>query len=63
MTIDDEVNRILANAYQQAKNILVEHKDNMEKLVEILMERETLDSSEFEQIMQGNYGDFAFDSE
>ena len=42
--IDDEVKRILQNAYDRAKGILSEQRDKMETLVEILMERETLDS-------------------
>jgi cell division protease FtsH len=49
--IDEEVNQILGHAYQQAKNILVQHKATMERLVEVLMERETLDSHEFLQII------------
>lgn len=49
--IDEEVNQILGQAYQQAKNILVQHKATMEHLVEVLMERETLDSHEFLQVI------------
>ncbi len=51
--IDDEVRTILQTAYQRAKNILLENRDKMETLVEILMERETLDSSEFVDIIDG----------
>jgi len=54
--IDNEVKRILQAAYQRAKNILLENRDKMDKLVEILMEVETLDSNEFVQIMNGTYG-------
>jgi cell division protease FtsH len=54
--IDDEVKSILQTAYQRAKAILVENKEKMEELVQILMERETLDSHEFADIMEGNYG-------
>jgi ATP-dependent Zn protease len=53
----------LQAAYQRAKNLLVEHREKMENLVEVLMERETLDSTEFLQIMKGEYGDLAFDNE
>ncbi|MGJ3237322.1 MAG: ATP-dependent zinc metalloprotease FtsH [Anaerolineae bacterium] len=62
-TIDDEVKIILESAYARAKGILEKHKDKIELLVEILMERETLDSTEFIQIMKGEYGDIAFDVE
>ncbi len=62
-TIDDEVKTILLDAYQRAKDILAGNKDIMEKLVAILLERETIDSAEFIQIMKGEYGDVAFDNE
>lgn len=62
-TIDDEVKTILQTGYQRAKEILDDNRDNMEKLVKILLERETLDSTEFAQIMNGEYGDLAFDNE
>ncbi|MEO1287667.1 MAG: ATP-dependent zinc metalloprotease FtsH [Chloroflexota bacterium] len=62
-TIDDEVKTILQTGYERAKTILNENRENMEKLVKILLERETLDSAEFTQIMNGEYGDLAFDNE
>jgi len=51
--IDDEVKRILQNAYDRAKGILSEQRDKMEMLVEILMERETLTAEEFVEIIDG----------
>lgn len=54
--IDDEVRTILQASYQRAKNILTEYRDKMEQLVDILIERETLDSSEFQDIMNGTFG-------
>lgn len=62
-TIDDEVKSILENGYERAKTILTENRERIETLVEILIERETLDSTEFQQIMNGEYGDLAFDGE
>lgn len=53
--IDDEVKRILQDAYQSAKNLLLENLDKMHVLVKILIERETLDSHEFVQIMEGTH--------
>lgn len=61
--IDEEVNNILQAGYERAKKLLIEHREKMENLVEILMERETLDSTEFQQIMNGEYGDLALDGE
>jgi len=51
--IDNEVKRILQTAYHRAKNILVENRDKLDMLATILVEHETLDRSQFEEIMQG----------
>ena len=51
--IDDEVKRILQAAYDRAKTLLIEQRDKMEELVEILIERETLNASEFVEIVDG----------
>jgi cell division protease FtsH len=51
--IDDEVKGILQQAYIRAKNLLLEQRDKMETLVTVLLERETLDSTEFVEIMDG----------
>ncbi len=51
--IDDEVRSILQGAYDRARTILTQYKEKMEHLVGILMERETLDSTEFVAVMQG----------
>ena len=54
--IDDEVKSILQVAYDRAKNILLENRSKMETLVTVLMERETLDSGEFVEIMDAIAG-------
>jgi cell division protease FtsH len=51
--IDDEVKGILLQAYNRAKSLLLEQREKMERLVSVLLERETLDSSEFLEIMNG----------
>jgi cell division protease FtsH len=51
--IDNEVKRILSHAYDRAKNILLEHRDALETLAGVLIERETLDRETFEQMMRG----------
>jgi cell division protease FtsH len=61
--IDEAVNNILQAGYERAKELLLQHRDKMETLVDILMERETLDSTEFQEIMNGVYGDIAFEGE
>jgi cell division protease FtsH len=60
--IDNEVKHILETAYQRAKVILNDNRDTIENLVNILMERETLDRSEFTDIMNGNYKLPSFES-
>jgi cell division protease FtsH len=62
-TIDDEVKSILQQAYDRAKKILESNKAKMEQLVEILLERETLDSNEFKEIMADDFGGVALDAE
>ncbi len=51
--IDDEVKSILQQAYDRAKSLLLQQREQMEKLVAVLLERETLDSAEFIEIMEG----------
>ena len=51
--IDDEVKRILQAAYERAKGLLTEQKDTMDELVQILIERETLNADEFVEIVDG----------
>jgi cell division protease FtsH len=51
--IDNEVKRILQTSYQRAKNILLENRDKLDLLANILIEHETLERSQFEEIMQG----------
>ncbi len=51
--IDDEVKRILQAAYERAKGLLTERKDKMDELVQILIERETLNAEEFVEIVDG----------
>jgi len=51
--IDDEVKQILQAGYKRAKDILTENMDKIEQLVEVLVERETLTSDEFIEVMDG----------
>nr|MCU0466599.1 cell division protein FtsH [Anaerolineae bacterium] len=49
--IDNEVKRILQGGYDRAKNILSTSRDVLDKLADALMEHETLNRGEFEDIM------------
>jgi cell division protease FtsH len=54
--IDKEIHRILEAAYQDAKKIIVEHKDILTALAEDLMERETLECEEIDEIIRNSGG-------
>ncbi|MEE9122097.1 MAG: ATP-dependent zinc metalloprotease FtsH [Syntrophobacteria bacterium] len=50
--IDDEVQRIVDEAYATAKGILREHEDLLHKVAETLIEKETLDGKEIDAIIE-----------
>ncbi len=49
--IDEEVNRLLEEAKDQAKKILTEERPAVERLVKALMEKETVEQEEFKTLM------------
>ena len=49
--IDKEMKRIIDERYQVAKNLLTENRDMLESISATLLERETLDEKEFEELM------------
>jgi cell division protease FtsH len=51
--IDAEIKRIVEEAHIKAKQILTEHKDQLDMITDILVERETLEKEEFEQLLDG----------
>ncbi|HEX4563846.1 MAG TPA: ATP-dependent zinc metalloprotease FtsH [Solirubrobacteraceae bacterium] len=51
--IDDEVRRIIESAHQRAKDILSEHRSDLEKISEILVKRETIEKEEFLALLDG----------
>ncbi|AOM84609.1 ATP-dependent zinc metalloprotease FtsH [Salisediminibacterium beveridgei] len=50
--IDMEVQRIIKEAYASCKEILVEHKDKLELVAEMLMEIETLDAEQIYSLVE-----------
>ena len=48
--IDQEVRRLIDQAYQTAKQILLDHMDKLEKIATLLVEKETLDGHEIEAL-------------
>jgi cell division protease FtsH len=51
--IDQEVNRIVTEQYNRARQIIVENKDAMIRLAEALLERESLDSVQIRRLIAG----------
>ncbi|MBA3871359.1 MAG: ATP-dependent metallopeptidase FtsH/Yme1/Tma family protein [Anaerolineae bacterium] len=52
--IDNEVRRILQTAYSRAKNLLIENREKLDRLIKVLLEQETLDRAAFEEVMRGS---------
>jgi len=51
--IDAEIRRIIEEAHQRARDILIEHRADLERLAEILLRRETIERAEFVRLLQG----------
>ncbi|MBI2820959.1 MAG: ATP-dependent zinc metalloprotease FtsH, partial [Acidobacteria bacterium] len=51
--IDQEVRRIIMVGYEQAKAVLNEHREELIRLAEALMEFETLDAEEIKMVFRG----------
>ncbi len=61
--IDDEVRRIVESAHQSAKSILTEHKEDLTKMSEILVKRETIEKEEFLALLDGKSEQDVFGAE
>jgi cell division protease FtsH len=51
--IDDEIRRIVESAHQRAKDILLEHREALVTISEILLRRETIERDEFLALLDG----------
>jgi cell division protease FtsH len=51
--IDQEVKRIIDNCHEKAHEILKEHKEMLCHIAEVLLEREVLDGTEFQKLVNG----------
>jgi cell division protease FtsH len=49
--IDEEVAKLLGEAHQRATAMLTQHRDALERLVELLLERETLDGTDLDELL------------
>lgn len=50
--IDKEVKSIVDEQYKRAKQLLIDNRDIMEELVKVLLEKETLDKEEVDEIIE-----------
>jgi cell division protease FtsH len=61
--IDDEVRRIVEDAHQTSKDILSEHREQLDTISRILLERETIEADEFIALLEGKPEDEVFADE
>ena len=60
--IDGEVARIIDDSYQRAKQVLVEKRSVLEKVVEVLFEKEIMEGEQLRELLNGAVGTAGSDS-
>jgi cell division protease FtsH len=50
--VDEEIKKFVENAFERAKKVLKENREKLDKLAKILVEKESLDREEFEEVMK-----------
>ena len=58
--IDDEVRRIIEDGHELALKVLREHMDELHRISQILIERETIDKDQFERLLAGEAEETVF---
>ena len=58
--IDDEIRRIIEDGHDVATRVLREHIDDLHRISQILIERETIDKDQFERLVAGEAEDTVF---
>ena len=53
-TIDDEVRNLVEQAYRRAKDVLVKNREVLDLIAQQLIEKETVDSQELQDILATN---------
>ena len=51
--IDEEIKAIIDDCYSTARNLLIENRDKLDAMAEALLEYETIDKSQIDDIMAG----------
>jgi len=52
--IDEEVRRFVEEAYERARTILLNHREKLDKIAELLIQKETIEEEEFEAIFSSD---------
>jgi cell division protease FtsH len=52
--IDDEIRRIILEAHEMAHTVLREHMEELHRISNILIERETIDKEQFLRLLAGD---------
>ncbi len=60
LKIDTEIRRVVDEAYETARRILSEHRDELDQISMLLIEKETIDRDQFEAIIRGDDPDDVF---
>ena len=50
-TIDEEVSELVAVAHKRATKVLVDNRSVLDELAEMLVDRETVDAEEFQELL------------
>jgi cell division protease FtsH len=58
--IDDEIRRIIEEGHDLATRVLREHIDDLHRISQILISRETIDREQFERLLAGEQEDAVF---
>src|SRR5881296_3343154 len=58
--IDDEIRRIIEDGHDLATKVLRDHIDDLHRISQILIERETIDRDQFERLVAGEQEDAVF---
>jgi cell division protease FtsH len=58
--IDDEIRRIIETAHDTARNVLTEHREDLDRISKILFEVETIDKDQFIRLLDGETQDSVF---
>jgi len=53
-TIDDEVHTLVEQAYRRAKEVLLNNKHVLDQLAQMLIEKETVDAEELQEVLANN---------